>query len=114
MWTPFSPGLYPKPGQMSWAYIYGRTPSPLSLVFFLNGVWVCASFIFYSYALEVFVKMCVRAMPLKFTEHNFQDSQTRDTMHARTVWMRQKVYIWTNVGRMCTRTIVVFFHPSIP
>jgi hypothetical protein len=47
-------------------------PLPLPLVFFFNGgVWVCASFVFYSYALEVFVEMCVRAMPLKFTEHNY-------------------------------------------
>jgi hypothetical protein len=56
---------------MCWPYIYGRIPSLLSLVFFLDGgVWVVASFVFYSYALEVFVEMCVRAMPLKFTEDN--------------------------------------------
>jgi hypothetical protein len=43
-----------------------------SLVFLLDGgVWVYASFVFYSYALEVFVEICVRAMPLKFTEHNY-------------------------------------------
>ena len=45
---------------------------------------------------------------------NISRQSKRDTMHARTVWIRQKVYIWTNVGRMCTRTIVVFFRPSIP
>jgi hypothetical protein len=51
---------------------FSHTPLPLSLVFFLDGgVWVCASFVFYSYALEVFVEMYVRAMPLKFTEHNY-------------------------------------------
>jgi hypothetical protein len=44
----------------------------------------------------------------------FQDSQTKDTMHARIIWIRQKVYIWTNVGRMCTRGIVIFFRTSIP
>jgi hypothetical protein len=72
MCAPFSPGLCLKPGLKASAYIYGRSPSPLSLVFFLDGgVWVCASFVFYSYALEVFVEMCVRAMPLKFTEHNY-------------------------------------------
>jgi hypothetical protein len=73
MCTPFSPGLCLKLGPMSSAYIYmAATPFPLSLVFFLDGgVWVCASFVFYSCALEVFVEMCVRAMPLKFTEHNY-------------------------------------------
>jgi hypothetical protein len=72
MCTPFSPGLYLKPGLKASAYIYGGSPSPFSLVFFLDGgVLVCASFVFSSYALEVFVEMCVRAMPLKFTEHNY-------------------------------------------
>jgi hypothetical protein len=72
MCAPFSPGLCLKPGLKSSAYIYGRSPSPLSLVFLLNGgVWVCASFLFHSYELEVFVEMCVRAMPLKFTEHSY-------------------------------------------
>jgi hypothetical protein len=62
MCTPFSPDLCLKPGLKGSAYIYGRTPSPLSLVFFLDeGVWVCASFVFYSYALEVVVEMCVCA-----------------------------------------------------
>jgi hypothetical protein len=36
-----------------------------------GGVWVCAYSLFHFYALEVFVKMCVRAMPLKCTEHNY-------------------------------------------
>jgi hypothetical protein len=49
------------------------TPSPSPLFFLDGGVWVCASFVFYSYALEVFVEMCVRAMPLKFTEHNYDE-----------------------------------------
>jgi hypothetical protein len=72
MCTPFSPGLYLKSGLKGSVYIYGRSPSPLSLVFFLDGgVWICASFVFYSYGLEVFVEMCVRAMSLKFTEHNY-------------------------------------------
>jgi hypothetical protein len=72
MCTPFSSGLCLKPGLKASAYIYGHSPSPLSLVFFLDGgVWFCASFVFYSYALEVFVEMCVRAMPLKFVEHNY-------------------------------------------
>jgi hypothetical protein len=54
------------------AYIYDRTPlSPLPCFFLDGGVWVCASFVFYSYALEVFVEIRVRAMPLKFTEHNY-------------------------------------------
>jgi hypothetical protein len=72
MCTPFSPGLCLKLGLKASAYIYGRTPLPSPLFFFLDGgVLVCASFVFYSYALEVFVEMCVRAMPLKFTEHNY-------------------------------------------
>jgi hypothetical protein len=80
MCTTFSPGLYHKPGQMISAYIYGRTPPSLSLVFFLDGgVWVCASFVFYSYVLEVFVEICVRAMSLKFTKHNYD---MRDPSHA--------------------------------
>jgi hypothetical protein len=80
MCTPFSLGLCLKPGLKASAYIYGYNPSTLSLVFFLDGgVWVCASFVFYSYALEVFVEMCVRAMPLKFTEHNYD---MRCTSHA--------------------------------
>jgi hypothetical protein len=36
-----------------------------------GGVWVCANSPFHSYALEVFVEMCVRVMPLKYTEHNY-------------------------------------------
>jgi hypothetical protein len=45
--------------------IYMAAP-PLPCFFMDGGVGVCASFIFYSYALEVFVEICVRAMPLKF------------------------------------------------
>jgi hypothetical protein len=72
MCAPFSPGLCLKPGLKASAYIYGCILSLLSLIFFLDGgVWVCASFVFYSYALEVFVEMCVRAMPLKFIKHNY-------------------------------------------
>jgi hypothetical protein len=72
MCATFSPGLCLKLGQKASAYIYGRSLSPFSLVFFLDGgVWVCASSPFYSYALEVFVEMCVRAIPLQFTEHNY-------------------------------------------
>jgi hypothetical protein len=72
MYAPFSPGLCLKLGLKASAYIYGRSPSPLSLVFFLDGGgWVCASSLFHSYALEVFVEICVREMPLKFTEHNY-------------------------------------------
>jgi hypothetical protein len=72
MCTPFSPGLCLKLGLKAFAYIYSQSPSFLSLVFFLDGgLWVCASSLFYSYALQVFVEMCVRAMPLKFTEHNY-------------------------------------------
>jgi hypothetical protein len=57
---------------MSSAYIYGRHPFSLLPCFFLNvGLWVCASFLFHFYALEVFVKICVRVMPLKFTEYNY-------------------------------------------
>jgi hypothetical protein len=65
MCAPFSPGLCLKPELKASAYIYGRSPSPLSLVFYLDGgVWICASSPFHSYALEVFIEMCVRAMPL--------------------------------------------------
>jgi hypothetical protein len=72
MCAPFSPGLCLKPGLKASAYIYGRSTSPRFLVFFLDGgVWVCASFLFHSYALEVFLEMCVRAMPLKFTKDNY-------------------------------------------
>jgi hypothetical protein len=47
MCTPFSLGLCLKLGLKASAYIYGRSPSPLSLVFFLDGVvWVCASSLF--------------------------------------------------------------------
>jgi hypothetical protein len=42
--------------------------SPLSYFFLVGGVWVCGSFFIYSYALEVLIEMCVRAMPLEFTE----------------------------------------------
>jgi hypothetical protein len=67
-----TPGLCLKPGLKASAYIYGRIPSPLSLVFFMDGgVWVCASSLFHSYALEVFVEMGVRAMPRQFTEYNY-------------------------------------------
>jgi hypothetical protein len=45
--------------------------SPPSYFFLVGGVWIYASYLFiYSYALEVFVEICVRAMPLKFTEDN--------------------------------------------
>jgi hypothetical protein len=46
--------------------------SPLFLAFFLDGrVWVCSSSPFFLDALEVFVEICVRAMLLQFTEHNY-------------------------------------------
>jgi hypothetical protein len=72
MCAPFSPGLCLKPGLKASAYIYGCSTSPLSLVFFLDGgVWFCANSPFHSYVLEMFVEMCVRAKPLKCTEHNY-------------------------------------------
>jgi hypothetical protein len=70
MCAPFSPGLCSKLELKTSACIYDRSTSPLFLVFFLDGgVWVCASSLFHSYTLEVFVEICVRAMPLKYTEH---------------------------------------------
>jgi hypothetical protein len=72
MCAPFSLGLCLKPGLKASAYIYDRSTSALSFVFFLDrGVWICASSLFHSYALEVYVEICVRAMPLKCTEHNY-------------------------------------------
>jgi hypothetical protein len=72
MCAPFSPGLCLKPRLKASAYIYGHSPSLIFLVFFLDGgVWAYASSPFHFYALEVFVEMCVRAMPLQFTKHNY-------------------------------------------
>ena len=71
----FCPGLYLKPGQMSYPYIYGALP-PLSLVFFLAwevGVGFVLVF-FSSYALEVFDEMPLRTMPLEFTQNKYDMS----------------------------------------
>jgi hypothetical protein len=49
----------------------GRVWVCASSLFFYERVWVCASSPFFLDALEVFVEMCVRAMPFQFTEHNY-------------------------------------------